>query len=140
MGKLVLAILLAGAGVLNATATASLPTVVDVQPARGESVTIRVTGGEGILFKATGAGLSLDRSSSRLAELTAPGTLEITGGEGAMELTSTDGGSFVLSIKFEGRRTTRVLEARGDRATIRVLAGNVDIEAPSTRMREIRTP
>jgi hypothetical protein len=138
MGKLVFAILLAGVGLLNRTPSLPLPMVIDVRPASGASVDIRVAGGEGILFKATGA---LKRQGMRLTELTAPATLEVTGGDGAMVLTSVDGkSSFVLTVKHRYGRVTRVLEARGEQATIRVLAGNVEIEGPTMTMREARTP
>jgi hypothetical protein len=139
MGKLVLAILLAGARLLEPTPPASLPTVIDIRPVSGESVVIRVAGGDGILFKANMPGIK--RQGMRLTELTAPGTLEITGGDGTMELSSVDGtSSFVLSVQSNAGRRTRVLEALGEHATIRVLAGSVEIEAARMSMREVRAP
>ena len=139
MGKLVLAILLAGAGLLSPTPSVSLPTLIEIQPARGDSVDVRVAVGEGVLLRAKGVGLKAH--GKRLLELTAPGTLEITGGEGAIELSSVDGkSSFILKVSHNLGRITRLIEARGERATIRVLAGNVEFEAPSASMREVRTP
>lgn len=139
MGKLVLAMLVAGAALVDSAPSAWLPTVIEVRPASGESVDIRIAGGDGLLFKANGA--SVKAQGKRLLELTAPGTLEITGGDGSMELTSVDGrSSFVLSVKRTTGRRTVIFEARGERATIRVLAGNVEIEGPSMGMREVRTP
>jgi uncharacterized protein (DUF2345 family) len=139
MGKLVLAILLAGVGLLSPTPSVSLPTVIEIQPARGDNVDVRVAVGEGVLLKAKGVGLKAQ--GKRLFELTAPGSLEITAGEGAIELSSVDStSSFVLKVSHNLGRVTRLMEARGERATIRVLAGDVELSAPSASMREVRTP
>ena len=139
MGKLVLAILLAGVGLSSPAPSVSLPTVVQIEPARGESVEIRVAVGEGVLLKAKGVGLKAQ--GKRLFDLTAPGSLEITAGEGAIELSSVDStASFVLKVSHNLGRVTRIMEARGERATIRVLAGSIELAAPSARTREVRTP
>jgi hypothetical protein len=138
--KLVFAVLLAGAGCLVPPSTRSLPLVVDVRPATGEQAVLRVDGGEGLRTRVTAAGLRLD-AGGRLAEFVAPGTLEIIGGEGELELSSAaPGPGFVLGFKRGVAGVRRELEARGQHAVIRVRGGQVSIEAETMNMREIRAP
>jgi hypothetical protein len=139
MGKLVFTILLAGAGLLVPPAPASLPFLVQVRPATGDRVVLRVDRGDSLHVLASAVGLSID--GRRFTEFVAPGTLEITGGEGELELRSADPGvAFVLSFKRETAGVSREFEARGERAVIRVRGGDVTVAAESMTMRAARAP
>ena len=139
MGKLVLTVLLAAAGLFVPPPPASMPFVVEVRPATGEQVVLRVDRGDSLHLRASAAGLSL--RGRRLAEFVAPGTLEITGGEGELELHSADPrADFILSFKREAGGVSREFEARGQRAVIRVHRGEVTVEAETMIMREARAP
>src|SRR5688572_24464371 len=116
-----------------------MPFMVEIRPATGEEVVLRVEGGDGIHLRASAAGFRLQ--GKRLAEFVAPGTLEITGGEGELELHSADPrAGFILSFKREAGGVSREFEARGQRATIRVRGGEVTVEAETMIMREPRAP
>jgi hypothetical protein len=139
MGKLVFAVLLAGAGLLVPPAPKSLPLVVEVRPVTGEQVVLRVDRSDSLQILVSAAGLRME--GRRLVELVAPGTLEITGGEGELQLHSADlAASFVLSFKRETAGVVREFEARGRRATIRVRGGEVTVDAENMIMREVRAP
>jgi hypothetical protein len=139
MGKLVFAVLLAGAGLLVPPAPKSLPLVVEVRPVTGEQVVLRVDRSDSLQILVSADGLRME--GRRLVEFVAPGTLEITGGEGELQLHSADpGAGFVLSFKREAAGVVRELEARGSRATIRVRGGEVTVDAENMIMREVRAP
>jgi hypothetical protein len=139
MGKLVFAVLLAGAGLLVPPAPKSLPFVVEVRPATGERVVLRVDRSDSLHVLASADGLRTE--GKRLVELVAPGRLEITAGEGELQLQSADpSAGFVLSFKRETAGVVREFEARGERATIRVRGSDVTVDAESMIMREVRAP
>jgi hypothetical protein len=138
MGKLVLAVLLAGAGLLVPPAPKSLPFVVEVRPVTGEEVVLRVDRSGSLHILVSAAGL---RTAGRRFEFVAPGTLEITAGEGELQLTSADpGAGFVLTVKREAAGVVREVEARGPQARIRVRGGEVTVDADNMSMREVRAP
>jgi hypothetical protein len=139
MGKLVFTALLAGAGLLIPPALTSMPFVVDVRPAAGEHVVLRVDRADSLHVRATAAGLRVE--GGRLVEFVAPGTLEITGGDGALELVAANpGAGFVLGFKREVGGVRREFEASGRRATIRVRGGQLFVDAETMTMREVRAP
>ena len=138
MRKLVFAVLLAGACVLVPPAPESLPFVVEVRPATGERVVLRVERSDGLHVLASADGLRTE--GKRLVELVAPGRLEITGVEGELQLQSAEPGSdFVLTFKREAAGVVHEL-GRGQRATIRVRRGQVTVDAENVTMREVRAP
>jgi hypothetical protein len=139
MGKVVFTALLAGAGLLVPPAPRTLPFVVEVRPAAGEHVVLRVDRADSLRVRATAAGLRVE--GGRLVELVAPGTLEITGGEGELQLLAAKpGAGFVLGFKREAGGVRREFEASGQRATIRVRGGQVTVDAETMAMREVRAP
>jgi hypothetical protein len=139
MSKLVLAVLVATAGCLVRPTSRSLPLVVEVRPATGERVVLHVDGGDRLHVRATAAGLRTN--GGRLVELVAPGTLEITGGEGELRLRSAEpSADFVIGFKRKAAGVGRELEARGQHAAIRVRGGQVTIEAETMTIREVRGP
>lgn len=138
MRKLLFGVLLAGACVLVPPAARSLPFVVEVRPATGERVVLRVERSGSLHVLASADGLRTE--GKRLVELVAPGRLEITGGEGELQLQSAEPGSdFVLTFKREAAGVVSEL-GRGQRATIRVRRGQVTVAAESVTMREVRAP
>lgn len=139
MGKLLFAVLLAAVGLLGPQSSASLPLVIEVRPATGERVVLRVNGAESVHLLANAAGLRTE--GKRLTEFVAPGTLEITGGEGELELHSADPRTdFVLAVKRGTGANTRELETRGQHAVIRVRGSEVTISGEIMTMREVRSP
>src|SRR5688572_1394684 len=99
MGKLPVAILLAGAAFpVLSCASGPHPLTVEIRPASGEQVALLVKGGNGLQLSARASGLAT--KDRRLVEFTAPGTLEITGGEGELELSAADTAQhFILIVK-----------------------------------------
>jgi hypothetical protein len=139
MGKLVLAVLVAAAGCLVPRTPQLEPFVVEVRPATGERVVLHVDGGDNLRLRANAVGLRTD--GRRLVELVAPGTLEITGGEGELQLRSADpNAGFALGFKREAVGLHQELEARGRHASIRVRRGQVTIHGENMTMREVRSP
>jgi hypothetical protein len=137
MTKLVFTALLAGAGLLISRGPTSMPFVVEVRPAAGEHVVLHVDRSDSLDVRASATGLRTQ--GGRLVEFVAPGTLEITGGEGELELVAADSGAhFVLAFERETGGVRRQFEARGTRATIRVRGDQVTVQAES--LREVRVP
>lgn len=112
---------------------------VDIRPASGEQVALLVKGGDGLRLSAQAYGLGT--KSRRLVEFTAPGTLEIAGGEGDLELSTADTAQrFLMIVKREVGGVTRELETQGQRAVIRMRDGKMKVEAESMTTREVRAP
>jgi hypothetical protein len=139
MEKLLFAVLVAGVGLIGPQSPVSLPLVIEVRAATGERVVLRVNGGDGVDLLANAAGLRTE--GRRLTEFVAPGTLEIRGGEGELELNSahprTD---FVLVFKRGTAGVTREFETRGQHAVIRVRGSEVTVSGETITMREVRSP
>jgi hypothetical protein len=140
MKELPLVLLVANAAFLVVScASRPHPLRVEIRPASGEQVALRVKGGDGLQLNVQAYGLGT--KDRRLVEFTAPGTLEITGGEGELELSAADTAQrFILIVKRDAAGVTRELETRGPRATIRLRDGKMQIEAESMTMREVRAP
>jgi hypothetical protein len=139
MGKLLFTLLLAAVGCLVRPTPASLPIVIEIRPETGEQVVLRVERGKSLHVRASAAGLRTE--GGRLMELVAPATVEITGGKGELELRSADPGMrFVLGVKREVAGVSRVFEARGEYAVIRVRGSQLELSTEEMTMREVRAP
>ena len=140
MKELPFALLVAGAAFLVAScASRPHPWRVEIRPVSGQQVALLVKGGAGLQFNAQAEALAM--KDRRLLELTAPGTLEITGGEGELEFSAADPAQrFILIVKRDTAGVTRQLETLGPRAVIGMRDGKMRIEGESMTMREVRAP
>jgi hypothetical protein len=138
--KLPFAVLLAGAAFLGVScASRPHPQRVEVRPASGAQVALLVKVGGGLQLHVQAEGFGMN--DRRLVELTAPGTLQITGGEGELELSTADTAQrFILIVKRDAAGVTRQLETLGQLAVIRMRGGKMEVEAESMSMREVRAP
>ena len=134
------ALLVAGGAFLVAScASRPHPLRVEVRPASGEHVALLVKVGDGLHLNAQSDGFAM--KDRRLIEFTAPGTLEITGGGGDLELSAADTAQrFILVVRRHAAGVGPEFETRGPRATIRLRDGKMQIEAESMTMREGRAP
>jgi hypothetical protein len=139
MAKPSFAVAFTGAGLLVLGACVARPHTVEIRPASGEEVEVSIRGGDSLQFRANATGLRTD--ARRIVAFTAPGTLEITAGEGELELSTADTAQrFLLIVKREVAGVTHELETRGQWAVIRVQDGQVKIQSEAMTMREVRAP
>jgi hypothetical protein len=134
MVKILVALLLSGTGLLVTPRQVATPFLVEIRPMTGDRVELRVDGGSGLHFRANAGGIRAE--GGRLVGFVAPGTLEITGGEGALDLSSVDTTSrFVLIVKRAVPGGISHLEASGRRAVLSVRGGQLEIAGEAMRAR-----
>lgn len=147
MAKLPFAVMLVSGALFSAPSCATRshplevhPLRVEVRPASGEEVALLVKVGDGLQLSARAQGLGT--KDRRLLEFTAPGSLDIVGSEGDLELSAADTTQrFVMTVKREVAGVTReLLETQGQWAIIRMRDGKMKVETESMTMREVRTP